>query len=139
MILLLGKHQFTVSSIDVCQKATKSSPRSTGSAVPPLLLDDAKDGPHLSRTAGPRDLKAAVTERNLTDYLKAELKAADHRADADGVFAGPMDGAVLSQIVNEAENFLSMMESVSGMSHEEQAAARLVGVNMTFGTRLFIQ
>ena len=130
MILLLGKHQFTVSSIDVCQKPSKSSPRGSSiSGGAALITDSAKEdgnNHHLSRTAGPRDLKAAVTERDLTNYLKSELKAAEHSIEGDGDVAavGSMDGAVLSQIVNEAENFLSLMESVARMSLEEQAIAR---------------
>lgn len=127
MILLMGKHQFTVSSIDLASRQGRS-PSINASLNGVSSAADSKLGVvPMDITMNAKELKIQMQQRkaeNSTDdkYRSAANcvpEVASQRAGME--INSPVS---LSLIVSEAEEFLNMMESIADLSIEEQTLAR---------------
>jgi pSer/pThr/pTyr-binding forkhead associated (FHA) protein len=99
VIILIGKHQFTVSSIDTAKK-TKRRPSATSDAK--SLTDSTSDSKG-SRTHHPMDGKAGDARSGDNNGVQGE--------------------EMLAKMVSEVEAFINVIESISMQDEGPRAAA----------------
>lgn len=115
VIILIGKHQFTVSSIDTAKK-----PKRAPSVSEHKLGSSWGGGDFASDSKGGSGSGSAASSPSYP----AERKGSSSNSGGGGDDAdGGSDGVLLARMVSEAEAFINALESINMQDEGSRAAA----------------